>query len=65
VLAFRLTHQLLAARLPPDALIEAAWCGIQNTLPGMAALELHARIMNLTPSGLTHALAVDKTLLQL
>jgi hypothetical protein len=64
VLAFRLAQQHLAARLPRDSLIEAAWCGIQNTPPGMAALALHARITDLTPAALDHALALDRTLLQ-
>jgi winged helix DNA-binding protein len=64
VLAFRLAQQHLAARLPHGSLIEAARCGLQNTPPGTAALALHARVTDLAPAELNHALAVDKTLLQ-
>ena len=64
VLAFRLAQQHLAARLPRGALVEATRCGLQNTPPGTAVLALHARVTDLAPSELNHALAVDKTLLQ-
>lgn len=64
-LAFRLDSHNLATRLPPGSLLPAAGaCGIQNTPPGSAALALHARVSELTPTDINRALEVDKTLLQ-
>ncbi len=65
VLAFRLASHNLARRLPAGALLEAAAaCGLQNTPPGSAALALNARVQDTTAAAIDHALATDKTLLQ-
>lgn len=64
-LAFRLAGHHLDRNLAPGELTRAAGaCGTQNTPPGAAALSLAARIRDLTPGAVEHALETDKTLVQ-
>ncbi|MFI6395436.1 winged helix DNA-binding domain-containing protein [Nonomuraea sp. NPDC050540] len=65
VIAFRLNAHHLTARLGANGLLDAAGrCGIQNSPPGSALLALHARVENLSPEQVTHAVAEEKSLLQ-
>jgi hypothetical protein len=52
VLAYRRTVQALDERLPsgPDALRQAAWAGLQDSMPRAALLSIHARMQGATPS---------------
>jgi hypothetical protein len=65
VLAFRLDSHHLTYRRAPGALLDvASTCGVRNTLPGSAALALHARLADLTPDAVDRALADDRTLVE-
>jgi hypothetical protein len=46
ILAFRRKVQALDARLPmgPDSLRQAAWAGLQDSMPRAALLQIHARV---------------------
>lgn len=52
ILAFRRTTQALDERLPEGAasLRQAAWAGLQDSMPRAALLSLHARVHGATPS---------------
>ena len=52
ILAFRRTVQALDERLPPGAasLRQAAWAGLQDSMPRAALLSIHARVEGTGPS---------------
>jgi hypothetical protein len=52
ILAFRRTVQALDERLPPgpESLRQAAWAGLQDSMPRAALLSIHARMAEATPS---------------
>ena len=52
ILAYRRTVNALDERLPsgPDSLREAAWAGLQDSMPRAALLSIHARVEGTTPS---------------
>ena len=52
ILAYRRTVQALDQRLPPgpDSLRQAAWAGLQDSMPRAALLSIHARVAGTTPS---------------
>jgi hypothetical protein len=52
ILAFRRSVQALDARLPmgPDSLRQAAWAGLQDSMPRAALLQIHARVAGTDPT---------------
>ncbi|HZX53793.1 MAG TPA: hypothetical protein VFE86_03890, partial [Ilumatobacteraceae bacterium] len=52
ILAFRRTVQHLDKRLPPgaDSLRQAAWAGLQDSMPRAAVLSIHARVEGTQPN---------------
>jgi hypothetical protein len=52
ILAFRRTTGALDVRLPssPDSLHQAAWAGLQDSMPRAAVLSIHARVEGTEPS---------------
>jgi Winged helix DNA-binding domain len=52
ILAFRRSAGGLGERLPPgpDSLRQAAWAGLQDSMPRAALLSIHARVAGTTPS---------------
>jgi hypothetical protein len=64
VLAFRVSANNLARRLPPASRREAAAFGLQDTPPGSAELALHARVSDLAPEDFERDLTQDKSLVQ-
>ncbi|HJT64591.1 MAG TPA: crosslink repair DNA glycosylase YcaQ family protein, partial [Candidatus Limnocylindria bacterium] len=52
VLAYRRMVQALDERLPPgpESLRQAAWAGLQDSMPRAALLSIHARVAGTTPS---------------
>ncbi len=52
IIAYRLTVNALAERLPPgaDSLRRAAWAGLQDSMPRAALLSIHARVEGTGPS---------------
>lgn len=52
ILAYRRRVQALDERLPmsPKALRQAAWAGLQDSMPRAAVLSIHARVADTTPS---------------
>src|SRR5437867_13187595 len=50
VLTFRQRATYLHRRLPPRRLVEAAFAGLQETAPRSAALAIHARVRDVSPS---------------
>lgn len=65
VIAFRLRAHHLDVRRPHRELLDAAGaCGVQNSPPGSAPLALHARVEDVTSSGLDRFVETDKSLLQ-
>ncbi len=62
ILAFRRRAGALDARLPPgpDSLRQAAWAGLQDSMPRAALLSIHARVAGAGPSAWE-----DPTLLQI
>jgi hypothetical protein len=52
ILAFRRRAGALDRRLPagPDSLRQAAWAGLQDSMPRAALLSIHARVEGATPS---------------
>jgi hypothetical protein len=52
ILAFRRRVQALDERLPagPDSLRQAAWAGLQDSMPRAALLQIHARVEGTDPS---------------
>lgn len=52
ILAYRRTVQALDQRLPPgpDSLRQAAWAGLQDSMPRAALLSIHARVAGTTSS---------------
>jgi hypothetical protein len=56
ILSFRRSASFLEARLPHSAksLCQAAWAGLQDSVPRAALLSLHARIRNITPTHWEH-----------
>jgi hypothetical protein len=64
ILAFRLASHHLTARLPAGSLAAAAAaCGIQDTPLNTAPLAFHARVAELGPAEVGHALTADRSLL--
>jgi hypothetical protein len=63
ILAFRLASHHLNARLPAGSLAAAAACGIQDTPLNTAPLAFHARVAELGPVDVGHALTADRSLL--
>ena len=58
-------HRLDQRVIGEDALSEVAGvCGLQDSPPGAATTAFHARVVDLTPSVLERALAVDRTLVR-
>ena len=56
VVAFRLAAHHLDERLEAGSLLEAAGsCGLQDSPPGSALLALHARVADVTPTGIVDA----------
>src|SRR6187402_829749 len=56
ILAFRRRVGGLDARVPlsADSLRQAAWAGLQDSMPRAALLELHARLDGVTPTTWDH-----------
>src|SRR5256885_16608927 len=52
ILAFRRSASALDERLPPgaDSLRQAAWAGLQDSMPRGALLSIHARVEGAQPS---------------
>jgi hypothetical protein len=52
ILAYRRSAQALEERLPsgPDSLRQAAWAGLQDSMPRAALLSIHARVEGTGPS---------------
>ena len=52
ILAYRRSVQALDERLPPgpDSLRQAAWAGLQDSMPRAALLSIHARVTGTEPS---------------
>lgn len=66
ILAFRLASHHLTRRLEAASLVEAAApCGIQETPTGSAALAFAARVDDVTPAALQHALEEERALVTL
>ena len=63
ILAFRLASHHLNARLPAGSLAAAAACGVQDTPLNTAPLAFHARVAELGPVDVGHALTADRSLL--
>lgn len=61
VLSFRRRAGFLDARLPagPDSLRQAAWAGLQDSMPRAALLSLHARVAGTLPGGWEHPALVQ------
>ena len=65
VLAFGLHGHGLAERRPATEMLAAVGaCGLRNTPPGSAVLGLAARVSDLTPDTVDHALLAEKSLVE-
>jgi hypothetical protein len=66
LLAFRLRHHHLDRRMPLSSLVTVVKdvCGVQAQLTSAAQIALWARVEDLTPEGIEHALWQDRTLVK-